>query len=437
MLGAKVFIVLMLGSLAVIYIIPRTYRASANLLIVNGNTRSDPTLQPPDLPAIATSARVLERVRIMLNLKTTVKAMKSRLAAKAPPFKSAIMRLDYTDSSPVRAALVANAVADELARTYDRLSKSRYQEDVGALDAELATQKSRIEHMNATLVAHGESAQGPTTDDKTGDTISHEPADGLPDLELQRAITKATLQGDISRAHAVAVDPKTRLNLQRRDLLQNDTLYRALLNSANSAQAQLADLRAQYTERYPALRPLKAKIKSLNAAVAREAARAASSPYAYSPTTEEAVSAQRNADALVAADRAKFDALNEQIALRTRPTREAAAMILVRLQRDAALAAYRAIAARRAGSLADRADVLSLGSVVVVDRASASDAQASISTNRLIATFALLATLLALVAAFIADQLDPRLTRVAQIEALYGTPVVATFAKFHPRAGAR
>ncbi len=111
-------------------------------------------------------------------------------------------------------------------------------------------------------------------------------------------------------------------------------------------------------------------------------------------------------------------------------------MVIVRLQRDAALAAYRAIAARLANSLADRADVLSLGSVVVVDRASASDAQASVSSNRLLVTFALMALLLALIATFIAEQLDTRLRRPAQIEALYGRPVVATLGKFD-RSGAR
>jgi capsular polysaccharide biosynthesis protein len=434
---ATVFVILMLCSLGVIYLIPRTYRVSANLLIVNGNSRSDPTLQPPDLPAIATSARVLERVRSSLNLRTTVKAMKSRLVAKAPAFKSGIMRLEYTDSTPARAALVANAVADELARTYDRLSKSRYEDDVHALDAELTKQKKRIERMNATLVAHGESADGPRADDKSGDGGSRGQEDHLPDLQMQRAVVKATLQGDIARLQAVAVDAATRKNLLRRDLLQDDPLYRALLNSANTAEAQLANVRAQYTERYAALRPIEAKVKRLNAAVADEAARAAASPYGYSPATEGALGAQRSAEALVTTDRAKFDALNQQIALLTRPAREVGAMVIVRLQRDAALAAYRAIAARLASSLADRADVLSLGSVVVVDRAIASDAQASVSSNRLIVTFALMALLLALIATFIAGQLDPRLHRVAQIEALYGRPVVATLGKSNQRSGAR
>jgi capsular polysaccharide biosynthesis protein len=72
---------------------------------------------------------------------------------------------------------------------------------------------------------------------------------------------------------------------------------------------------------------------------------------------------------------------------------------------------------------------LSLGSVVVVDRALASQAQLAIGTRRLVGLIGLLSLILALGSAFLADQLNPRLRRAAQIESLYGLPVIATIGK--------
>ena len=102
---------------------------------------------------------------------------------------------------------------------------------------------------------------------------------------------------------------------------------------------------------------------------------------------------------------------------------------LLRLERDAAMADYRSIATHRGATLLDRADALSLGSVVVIDHAIASEAQAGIGPLRLAVTFGFISLLLALGCALLAEQLNPRLRRVAHIESLYGKPVVATLGK--------
>ena len=77
MLVLTTFAVLMLASAALIGIIPRVYKASANVLIVNGNSRNDPTLSSPDIPTLATSTGVLDRVNQRLGLKMPLMQLKN------------------------------------------------------------------------------------------------------------------------------------------------------------------------------------------------------------------------------------------------------------------------------------------------------------------------------------------------------------------------
>jgi capsular polysaccharide biosynthesis protein len=425
-LVAVVFIVLMLSALLLVDKIPRSYGASANVLVVNGNSRNDPTLSSPDLPSIATSTVVLERVRQHLGLTVPLQVMKHQITAKSPPFKSSIMRIEYSDPSAALAATVANGVADELAHYYNQLSTIRYDNDLLALDGELAKQKAKIESIDARLKASGavQSSSSNPDDKDSGNLV-----DQLNALETQRALATATLQGDSAAAQAIALDAQTRADISRREILANDPSYQSLAAGAAKETASLADVRAQYTERYPGLPALQAKVDSLNASVAQEANRALAEPHAFSPALLAALADQRKSEAIVAADRAKVSALNDEVTRQRQQLTEPVSLELLRLERDGAVAEYRTIAARRATSLADRADALSLGSVVVVDRALASQAQLAIGTRRLIGLIGLLSLILALGSAFLADQLNPRLRRAAQIESLYGLPVIATIGK--------
>jgi capsular polysaccharide biosynthesis protein len=145
------FAILIAMSVLLIALIPRPYKASANVLIVNGNTRNDPTLSSPDLPTLATSTGVLAQVEKNLGLNVPLLTLKRHLTAKPPPYRSGIMRIEYADPSPNRAAMIANGVADELATYYKQLSTARYDDDLRALDAELVKQKARIESIDAQL----------------------------------------------------------------------------------------------------------------------------------------------------------------------------------------------------------------------------------------------------------------------------------------------
>jgi hypothetical protein len=101
----------------------------------------------------------------------------------------------------------------------------------------------------------------------------------------------------------------------------------------------------------------------------------------------------------------------------------------LRLQLSAAQADYLTMSSHRATALANRADALSLGSAVVVDRAIGAEAQAGLGVHSLEAILALLSLALAFGSAFLADHFNPHMRRVAQIESLYGRPVVATLGR--------
>ncbi len=424
LLVASVFTLFLIVAIVFVNGLPRQYVGAASVLVVNGNTRDDPTLSSPDLPSIVTSTVLLERVKQVLNLDTPVISLKRHLVVKQPAYKSSIMRIEYTDQDPTRVAVVANGVAEQLALYYREMSTARFDSELRALDSELNKQSDRLRRIDRRLGQAGELAA--TAVDGTGtDSL----ATRLTSLETDRALSSATLEGDVSHMQAVGLDADTRYRLLRHDVLQSDDTYRGLLGSALASSVQLENVRGVYTKAYPGLPALETKVRSLNAAVDSEARRALNSPNAYSPSVEAAVAEQRKAAAVVQADQAKVAALDSLIAKEHLRLDAMQPLQLLRLQRTAAQSDYLSISGRRAAALANRADALSLGSVIVTDRAFASEAQAQVSHKALVLLAVVLALLAALGSAFLADQLNPQLRRAAKIEELYGHPVIATLGK--------
>jgi len=385
-LVACVFVVMLLASAAYVRLAPRQYLAGANVLVVNGNTRDDPTLSSPDLPSIATSTVVLERVRQDLHLNTTLQDLKRHVTAKPPPFKSSILRIQYVDTDGARAAQIANAVADELTRYYREISKARFDEDLTGLNVELAKQNERIKTIDRLVGPSGrailDSSDAKSVNLDTGG-VNAVPQTNSP--ERDRKLAEATLQGDLAHLDAVRADAAASAQPSRRDVLQNDRLYQNLVAAATSEETTLERDRAVYRDSYPGMAALEAKVANLKAAAAAEERRALESPDVESPSFAAAQSEVRKAEAVVAADRARI-----------------------------------------ATALANRADALSLGSVVVVDRAIDSETQIGLGRRTLSLILAFLIVVVSIGSALLADRLNPRLRRVAQIETLYGKPVIAT-----------
>ncbi|GAC1539590.1 MAG: hypothetical protein NVS2B17_14990 [Candidatus Velthaea sp.] len=419
-----VFALLVGVALFFVNTLQKQYVAGANLLVVNGTTRDDPTLSSPDLPSIATSTVVLTRMEQALGITTPLVNIKRHLVVKPPAYRSSILRIEYTDNQPDRAMSISNGVADQLTRYYREISTARYDEDLRSLESEMSKQHDLTRRIDMQVRAHGASAAVP---DRGSDADLA--ANRMGDLETTRALAAATLQGDIANANALKIGASMKSKVVRYEVLHSDQAYKDLQQSAATSQVALENARASYTAAYPALPALAQKAKSLNSAVDSEARRALKSSDAFSPAEASMVTDQQKANAIVQADRAKIAAYDELLARERVRSNALPSLGALRLEREAASAAYLAISARRATALANRADALSLGSVVVVDRAIATDAQVGLGKNKLLAMFTLLAFALALGSAFLADQLNPRLRKTSQIEDLYGHPVVATLGK--------
>jgi uncharacterized protein involved in exopolysaccharide biosynthesis len=416
------FAILVVATLFFVNHLQKQYVAAANLLVVNGTTRDDPTLSNPDLPAIASGSVVLGRTKAALKLDTPLIDLKRHLSIKSPAYKSSIIRLEFTDANPDRAVRITNGIADELAQYYRQVSTTRYDADLAALDAEMGRERTRAMQTAAALHARGgDTATIGSATDNTADVMGAR----LNDLETQRALAAAALTGDRSRLDSLRIQKNT-VNYE---ILHNDPVYQQLATSESASEAALATARAQFTENYPGMPALQTKTDSLKGALKSEASRALTASNAYSPTLSANHDASQAASALLEADKAKVAALdglldNQRERANTIPKLQA-----LRLDHDAAQAAYLAIAARRATALANRADALSLGSLTIVDRAIASDAAAGIQRGMLAALLLAFSLALAIAAAFIAEGLNPRLRRATQIEELYGHPVVATLGK--------
>ena len=421
-LVAIVFVLLAIGSYIFANSIPNQYAAGANLLVVNGTTRDDPTLSSSDLPSIATSTVVLSRMEQSLGLSIPLTVIKHGISIKSPAYRSGILRIEYTSADPNQAMKIANSVADELIKYYRQISTARYDDDLRALDSEMSKQRDLTHVLNDKVRASG--GLGLETNNALDTSATR-----IGELEMNAALAGASLKGDTASYNATKANVEHQQPMVRAEVLKADPTYQNLQQSVAANATQLANTQAAFTPDFPGLPGLTQKVKSLQGALTVERQRALRSSDAFSPTASAMLAQQRRDGALLEADRAKAAALNSLLAnerarLGAFPTVEA-----LRLERDAAQASYLSIAARRATALANRADALSLGSVVVVDRAIVSDAKIGLGKSKLLLLLGLLVLALAIASAFIADKLNPRLVRISQVEDLYGHAVIATMGK--------
>ena len=404
--------------------VPKTYEAASRVLIVADNAGRDPSVTSIDLPSVATSTVVLSRVMDDLKLPDGLAQMKSRVKARVGA-RSSIMEIGYRDTQPDRAVAVSNGIADELSRYYETISTSRADSTIAKLDTAIAASSKRMRSISDLIAA--ESARNPLVESTNAfDTVTAR----LGDLTGQRAFAHAALQNDVAARNAIS-NYSTLAQVVRYEKLQNDATYRELVTGGAKDAAQLAFTKAAFTSRYPGLPGLETKVQSDRQASDARAQAALASPNAFSPSLAANVLEQRKADAVIAGDQAKVTAIDGLIAattahLDTLPAATASAHQL-QVEADAAKADYLMLAGHRTAAIASRAEALSLGSVVVVDRAVRADA-AVVGLNGLklaLVAFALVMGL-ALGSVFISEMLDPHLRRASQIEHLYGARLIAT-----------
>jgi capsular polysaccharide biosynthesis protein len=404
--------------------VPSSFTGVAHVVLVAENGARDPSVSIVDLPSIATSTVVLQRVRGTLKLPISLVNLKANVSASVLG-RSSIMAIGFRDQSAERAIDVSNAVADELSHYYDEISTQRYDVNVSRLSAALANEATKMRALDSAMSVVA--ASNPfVISDRSIDNITTQ----IAALDDQHAAALAQLQGDEALAATTAGDSAAS-KIAHHEILAGDPAYLAARSAAARDNAQLIADRASYTQAFPGLPGEVAKVNHEADAVNREAARALSDPNAFSASAAGTHEAHMHQLAVVAGDTARLKQVDDllataQAALRAVPT-TGAKYAQLSAERTGMETEYAALATRRANALANRAEASSLGSVVVLDRAIKADTQLAGGRTRAAVVAFILVLALAFGTAFLVDSLDPRISRPEDIEELYGIPVVATF----------
>jgi succinoglycan biosynthesis transport protein ExoP len=405
-------------------LVPSSFAGVAHVVLVAESGARDPSVSIVDLPSIATSTVVLQRVRNALKLPVSLIKLKQDVSASVLG-RSSIMAVGYHDQSAERAIDVSNAVADQLSRYYDEISTQRYDVNVNRLSTELTAEANKMRALDAQM-SSVVAANPFVVSDKSIDNITLQ----ISTIDEQRAVALAQLQGDQALAATTAGGPQASKTAQH-EILAGDPAYVAARTIAARDAAQLVSDRATYTQSFPGLPGELAKVQNESDALKAEASRALSDPNAYSPSAAGTLAQHTRQLAVVAGDVARLNQLDSlmskaQTTLGDVPT-IGAKYSQLSAQRTAMETEYAALATRRANALANRAEASSLGSVVVLDRAIKADTQLAGGRTRAAVVAFVLVLALAIGTAFLVESLDPRIRRPEEIEELYGIPVVATF----------
>jgi len=406
-------------------IVPSSYSGVAHIVLVAASGTRDPSVSIVDLPSIATSTVVLQRVRNSLKLPVSLVNLKGNVSASVLG-RSSIMAIGYRDQSAERAIAVSNSVADELSRYYDEISTQSYDVNVSRLSTALADEATKRQRLDQEM--SGVAASNPfVVSDKSADAITGQ----IAELSEQRAIALAQLQGDQALAATTSPDSPELSKTARHEILAGDPAYQAARDAAGKDAAQLIADKASYTSAFPGLPGEVAKVQSESGLINNEASRALSDPDAYSASAAATMEAHVHQLAIIAGDTARLQQLDDLIAKATSSLNQVptvgASYAQLSAQRAAVDTEYTALAGRRANALADRAEASSLGSIVVLDRAIKADTQLAGGRTRVAVVALTLIIALALGTAFLVESLDPRIRRAEDIEELYGIPVVGTF----------
>jgi hypothetical protein len=185
-------------------------------------------------------------------------------------------------------------------------------------------------------------------------------------------------------------------------------------------------MRAGYTDRYAGVANLEETVSRERASMSRAEADATRDP-TQSASYVAAMLDANKAAATLATDRAQLATVHAQLAtLDDRLGSSAGAGAQINELRRLRLAdedAFAQLSARLARAIADRSQAASIGSVIVIDRATSASPALLGRPGVLGVAFAFAFVWLAFTLAFILDSTGTRLRTTASIEDLYGTPV--------------
>jgi uncharacterized protein involved in exopolysaccharide biosynthesis len=416
-----VLVIALLMSPIIVGMTQPTYTATSEVTTVGSPANS--VLSGTDLPDLILSTAVMERVKGQLHLAGDVDDFRAATSVKASP-RSNVVPVSYRSKNPARALAMANAIADATVVQYKELATHQYDQVIETLRGQLADRQATVRDLDSRL------QHAVASNSFVGSPLALETISGrLDDLESKRGEVYATYVADRAASSAGGNGEQGALrSVIREQALASDPVYVALRAGQSKDVAEYEAQKAGYTDSFPGLAGLKEKVKLEGAAVERTAATSAAQHAGASPTYAQVLLNQRASAAQVAGDSARLTASESEIATtRTRLTelpRQGVAANQLRLQRDSAATAFQQLELRLQTTLADQAQAASLGSLIVLDHATA--ASPKIPRTMLSILFAVLILGLAIGAAYAAEALDPRIRTTEDAETLYGTPHIGS-----------
>ncbi len=394
---------------------PASHKATADMLIVS-QTLKDTTLSDPDLPSIITSTEVLKRVIHRLNLNTDPISLAKHIKTKVPA-KSSILEITYEDKDAVKAATIANAIADESSAYFHEVATHGYNDAIASLRAQIAVSQKRIGASDELLQSRNAFASS----DKVIDGLTQQ----VNDLQVQRGQLASSLAADQSTANSFKEQLHNMQPVVRGEILQKEPVYQQLQAAFAKDVATLAYERASYRDSFPSIRALAEQVQRERLELrAAEASATRNGAGLSASATQNMLDAQR-ADGAVAADQERLRVTIDQLAAANQRLRQAAAARAatgaLHAQRDANAQQYTALSQRLETAQGDAAQAASLGTLVVISRAVPGPQNLGLWPIGL----AVLVVALAIGAAIGVDALDGRFRSGREVEKVYGRPVFA------------
>ena len=389
------------------YFLPRTYAATASVLLTNQKSDASNELTTV-LTTLAKSSAILERVRATTNDAVSIARLQQNVKAR---LYGTILKISFTDSRPALAVAVPNAVVDSLVSYYNNLASQQYASTTARLQSELQNKKAQLHDLDRRFQAL--SASGIPVDAENP-VASAEIATSLTELRAQRIQAEDTLRSD--QAYGVS-DRAVSLPPAKPDVSTNP-VYGGLASALQRDDALLITSKRQYTANWPGLADLEARIASERQQLATLRGQLIASGNAPSPVDLAASDASNRSSALVAADHAKLDAIDSQIATLSSSSNKLVGSRVVietlKAERASVVAQFDALSSSLATALASRANAQNYGTLSVIDRATYADV-AGLNPKIVFILDILIALAIAYAAALIAERIDPRVGTLPKV----------------------
>jgi capsular polysaccharide biosynthesis protein len=426
--------VLIIGVAAFIVTLPllRTYTATSSLMAAAASAQQtsvlDPTKDPTssavgltDLEDLATSAVIINRVVADLHLSAEdAKHFSSEVKAKSL-FESNILPIQVSDRNPNRAVQAANAMASELSAYARGISTSRYDQLIADLNRQISEQKHQLGQVDSEIQSLSSANYYIAPDTGTAAINTR-----LVALDAQRQVLQATVDGDSANALVFSKRPRLSAHLAAHEIVTQDPTFTALKGQYGKDLASLNNIKASYTDRFPGIAGLQTTVDRENKSL-QDAESAETKDPTQSPAYVAALLDSNRADATLRMDRAQLSAVQGQIAeLRSQLASSSGQGVQIaelRRERAAGEVAFQQLSSQLALAVADRDQADTVGSVVVVDRATFAPPSLLGRPGVLATAFTIAFLWLAVTLAFMLDGSDKRLRNKTTIEDLYGKPV--------------